>query len=215
MTKVIVSFASGEEYIQMLGIALPSFYKYAYMHGYDVIIPSFNNIDSICQSYGWDSCRPISWLKIPIIKHFLSTGYDLVQWLDSDVVINKFDKDICENFYSSSCNQSFVVHHDLYEGFVPNCGIWSLKKSAIPLLDDIWSKTDFVNHKWWEQGANIDIINNNKAVAQSCFILPYEFNVHKNDTRFREKNWEKEGRMIHATCWPNKIQKMKEWSNGL
>lgn len=210
MNKVIVSFAQGKLFANMLSVAIPRFYKYANKHGYDLIIPTLHNVKSWCLDNNLDYNRPASWLKVPIIKHLLNT-YDLVQWIDCDVIINKFDKDINEEFITNTCIQSLVCHHDLYEGVVPNCGIWSLKKEAVPLLENIWNQTDFINHKWWEQGANIHLMKSYSDVYHSCHILPYEFNVHKNDVRFSEKDWESCGIMLHATTWDNRLEKMKEW----
>lgn len=215
MNKAIVSFAYGNPFAEMLNIALPRFYKYAYIHQYDLIIPSHSTIKNWCQYFTWDYNRPASWLKIPIIKYLLTSGYDLVQWIDCDVIINKFDKDINEDFITSTCIQSLVHHHDTYEGIVPNCGIWSLKKEAIPLLENIWNQTDFINHKWWEQGANIYLMQVYADIYDSCYVLPYEFNVHKNDVRFKEKNWEVEGIMLHATTWNNRLQKMIQWDRRI
>lgn len=211
MNKAIVSFAHGSTFANMLSIALPRFYKYAYRHSYDLHMPTYNTVRRWCYNYSWNYNRPISWLKVPIIKHYLTNGYDVVQWIDCDVIINKFDKDINEDFLTSTCNQSLVTHYDKYEGVVPNCGIWSLKKSAIDLLDNIWNQSDYINHKWWEQGANIHLMNSYPELKSLCHILPYEFNVHKNDMRFNERDWEVDGVMLHATTWHNRIEKMKEW----
>lgn len=214
MNKVITSFATGELFTDLLTIALPSFYKYSIIHNYDIFIPTNNQVIQICQNYGWDHNRPTSWLKVPIIKHLLESKYDLVQWIDSDVVINKFDVDINYEFQKNNCIQSFVVHHDFYEGSIPNCGIWGLKKEAIPFLNEIWNQSDFINHKWWEQGANIKLMKENPQYIKYSHVLPYEFNVHKNDVRFKEKNWEVDGVMLHATTWPDRISKMKEWASA-
>lgn len=211
--KAIVSFASGKLFTEMLGIALPRFYKYATTFDYDLIIPSYQSIQQYCMAYGWDIARPISWLKIPAIKYLLEHEYDIIQWIDCDVIINRFDKDITQDFVNSDThNQALVPHYDKYEGIVPNCGIWSLKKSAIPLLDTIWNSKEFINHKWWEQGANIELMKH-PNVFNSCLMLSYEFNVHKNDVRFLQQDWEKLGVMLHATTYENRKEKMKEWNN--
>jgi hypothetical protein len=214
MNKAIVSFAHGDKFVDLLKVAIPRFYKYSTIHNYDLIIPSYNNVVNICRQYKWDHNRPTSWLKVPIIKHVLQSGFDIVQWIDCDVIINKLDIDINTEFQDTHHNQSFVVHHDLYEGEVPNAGIWGFKQSAISLLDDIWNQEDCINHKWWEQGANIKLITSNKEYLDKCYTLPYAFNVHKNDIRFKYKDWEKEGIMLHATMWPDRLSKMKEWASN-
>lgn len=211
MNKVIVSFANNASFVEMLSIALPSFYRYASEHSYDVFIPSEKHVQSICSSYGWDHNRPTSWLKVAILKYALEK-YDTALWIDSDVIINKFDKDIAEDF-TDQFMQGFVVHKDIYEGLIPNCGVWLLNKNSIDYLSTIWNQTDFINHKWWEQGANIMLMMENKQYIDQSFILPYEFNVHKNDMRFDENSYLQTGRFLHATTWNDRIGKMKEWAH--
>lgn len=209
--KVLISFANGQDHIDMLSVALSSFYHYANRYGYDVAIPSQQTIYDAASEYGWDCNRPPSWSKIVAIKHMLQF-YDTVLWIDSDVVINKFDKDIAENF-DDEFMHAFVVHSDRFEGRVPNCGVWLLNKNAIEFLSEIWNQTDFINHKWWEQGAMIHLISNNKHYFDLSLELPYEFNVHKNDIRFNDQEYLQNGRFLHATMWNNRLNKMKEWAN--
>jgi hypothetical protein len=210
MSKVLVSFATGQDYIDLLSIALPSFYRYGNQHDYDIFIPSLSEVSKICASLGWNSNRPTSWLKVPIIKYLLES-YDIALWVDSDVVIKKFDKDIGENF-DNTFMQGLVIHKDTHEGDVPNCGIWLLNKSSIPLLSDLWNQTDFIHHKWWEQGANVKLISENQDYKNGILSLPYEFNVHKNDVRFNEQEYLITGRFLHATMWNNRKEKMKQWA---
>lgn len=217
MNKVITSFAHGKDFEQMLSVTIPTFYNYATKHGYDLIIPSKNKIIDICNTYGWDHNRPVSWLKVPIVRYLLKI-YDVVLWLDSDIVIYNFNKDIAQ-FIKEDTIQAFTIHQDLYEGRVPNCGVWLLTKSADELLNDIWNKENYINHKWWEQGANIDCMNwqprsryqNLTYYGLSSVELPFEFNIHKNDIRFKEDSYLENGVFLHATMWANRQEKMKEW----
>lgn len=213
MSKALVSFALNKEYTDLLKIALPTHYQYAHIHQYDLIAPSYSQVLDVCNEYGWEQNRPSSWLKIPIIKSLLKK-YDTVLWLDCDTIINKFDLDISNEFDKSNCIQAFVTHNDKYVGNVENMGVWILKQSAIKLLDDIWSQTDYIDHVWWEQAANIHLMKNDSDLKKKSYNLPYECNIHKNDIRFNQ-NWEKEGRILHATMWPDRLSKMKEWANNI
>lgn len=214
MRKALTSFAAGQDYIDLLSIALPRFYEYSHKHNYDLVVFNIDTVISICESFGWDHDRPASWLKIPIMKYLLSNlQYDLVQWIDCDVVINNLAVDINQDFVlSSQHQQAMVYHYTTNEGVVPNCGIWSVKTNAIPLLENIWNQTDFINHKWWEQGANIHLMEN-EDIKNISYELPFMFNVHKNDTRFNIGTYLYEGIMLHATMWPNRKQQMIEWNN--
>lgn len=222
MKKALVSFAYGE-HEKYLKIALPSFYQYSLQHDYSMYLPSKKEIEDIASKFNIDYNRPFSWRKVFVLAYaIIELGYDLVLWVDADVVINKFDKDInqdlIENF--DSFDQSFVVH-ETYEGLIPNCGIWSLTKNSIELLDLIWSMKQFTNHGWWEQRANMEAMQWNQyktkqdnltKYGQRSLVLPYEWNVHKNDRRFNESEYIQTGRFLHATMWPDRKEIMTLWS---
>lgn len=216
MSKVIVSFANGQDFCDMLGVSLPTFYKYAEKHNYDIWIPCLSQVKNICDNYGWNYERPPSWLKVPIMKKALE-NYNNVLWLDSDIVISKFYEDVA-NYLPEDYIQAFTIHRDNWCGFVPNCGVWLVNKNANQLLDLIWQQEQYTNHHWWEQMANIHLMNwvpksthqNLSEYGNKSAELPFEFNVHKNDIRFTEDSISN-GIFLHGTMWSNRLEKMKEW----
>lgn len=213
MKKAVVSFAIGKEFTELLEIALGPMSVYAKVFDYDLVIPNIFEVKSMCHALGWDFDRPASWLKVPILKSLLTQGYDLVQWFDADTVIRRFDVDIAWEFSVAHKEyvQALVYHLDQHEGTVPNCGVWCVKQSAVPLLDAMWRQNDMIHHKWWEQGANIRIMEQYPEIS-TCFPLPFAHNIHKNDVRFLNgTDWDKEGIVFHATMWPNRKEKMLEW----
>jgi hypothetical protein len=194
-----------------LELAVPTFYKYALKHSYDLFIPSYKEIVEICKDYNWDHNRPASWLKVPVIKRLIELGYTNVLWLDSDVYINNIEPNILEYFDHNNLIQAFVVHIDRYEGQVPNCGVWLLNNKSKEFLDLIWSQEEFINHKWWEQGSNIALLEKHNNFLEQTAVLPYEFNIHKNDLRYNE-NMEKNGYFLHATSYHDRLGTMKKWA---
>jgi hypothetical protein len=215
MKKAVVSFAIGNEFLELLDIARKPMSVYAQVFGYDLIIPSLFEVGRMCDQLGWDVDRPASWLKVPILQYLLKNGYDLVQWFDADTVIRRFDKDIAYEFSVANEEyvQALVYHKDKYEGEVPNCGVWCVKKSATRLLDEMWRQNDLIHHKWWEQAANIRVMEQKPEISW-CFQEPFAHNIHKNDVRFLNgRDWDKEGVVFHATMWPNRKEKMLEWVN--
>jgi hypothetical protein len=218
ITKALVSFAEGQDYRNLLNVAIPSFYDYSNLYNYDLIIPSHKFVLDSCHEFGYKyGERASSWLKIPIIKSLIKK-YDVVLWIDCDVVITKFDMDISENFINSKYIQGFVQHH-VSKQYVPNMGVWLLNNNSNDLLSNIWNKHGLINHPWWEQQANITLmnwdINKNtqdqlSQYGQQSLILPYEWNVHKNDSRYNLEY--KNGRFMHSTMWPNRLKIMKEWA---
>ena len=214
MNKALVSFAMGEQYEQMLSVSCPTLYKYAKQHNYDVIIPCYKTIKDACKRYGWNyQGRPNQWLKLAAIKCILES-YDIVQWVDSDIVINKFDIDINEDFQHSTQTQAFVIHQDKYEGQVPNMGVWSMKHSALEALDNIWNQTDCIHHRWWEQGANIKLMRLDQTYRDSCYALPFTYNIHKNDVRYTGNDSNRDGVILHATMYVDRVGQMKKWVNN-
>lgn len=230
MKKAIVSFAIGDIHnisgrpkpSDMLEIAIPSFYKYATRHNYDLFIPCKEKITEICNLFGWDNNRQASWFKIAVLKYLLQKeNYDVVLWLDSDTVISKTSKDIFDEFCASSYIQGLVFHDIPGISFkVPNCGVWIVKKECIPLLDDIWNNPHSIDTKWWEQGSLIDLMFRNpitdkkKELFKKTCDLPFIYNVHLHDRRYNE-NSENNGIILHATMHENMISKMKLWANSM
>lgn len=229
MKKAIVSFAFGDKNdlpgrpkpSDMLEIAIPSFYKYATKHNYDLFIPSKEKIEEICNSFNWDNNRPASWFKVAVLKYLLQKeNYDMVLWLDSDIVINKTSKDIFDGFYESSYIQGLVFHDIPGIHFkVPNCGVWIVKKECISLLDDVWNNPHSIDTRWWEQGSLIDLMFNpitdeKKELFERTYNLPFVYNVHLNDRRYNE-NSENDGIILHATMHEDIISKMKFWANSI
>lgn len=219
MSKVIVSYADNQ-CVDLLNVTLPTFYKYANMHNYDIVIPSYDKIKILMKSFNWTMDRPTAWLKIPIVKYLLEL-YDTVLWLDSDIVIHKFDLDIFDIANKNSI-QCFVTHN--VSGFgtsIPNTGVWLLNKYELTsqLLNEMWGRTDCINSGWWEQMANIVVMNWNankiglSHYGQQSSELPFEFNVHKNDIRFDPKTYLDNGRFLHATMWDDRLATMKNWIN--
>jgi len=215
LKKVMTSFGFGG-HSEMLRLALPSFYKYADLHGYDLFLPSRIFLEDLSRRFGWSFDRPYSWYKVPLIKHLLS-DYEVVLWMDADIIINRFDLDVNPLTDDAGHIQAFVVHQTRH-GNIPNMGVWILNKAALPLLDDIWKQDQFKEDYFWEQAANIHVMNwarrgantNMTDYGMKSLFVPYEFNVHKDDRRFN-KDMEFSGRFLHATMYPDRISKMKEW----
>ncbi|NBO99223.1 MAG: hypothetical protein EBU90_03725 [Proteobacteria bacterium] len=218
LKKVLVSFAENT-HTSLLEISIASLYKYSCKYNYDLIIPSKNIIQSIAQSYDIDINRPTSWLKIPILLDLISK-YDVVLWIDADIVINKFDIDIISELHNKDFTQAFVVHHTP-EGYIPNCGVWILNKNSKNLLLDIWNQVEYIEHCWWEQKANMSLMNWNQKIEQqdnlsdygkTSIELPYEWNMHKCDSRY-DLNSEVNCRFLHATTYIDRFNTMKDWAN--
>ncbi|WP_426527893.1 hypothetical protein [Bradyrhizobium sp. McL0615] len=182
MRKVLCSIgiASHQE---LLEIARPCFEAYAAKHGYDLVLISKSTIpapwpDRILGLFGIDERhlvdrivrkivrmgnntvsryadlpRPPSWEKIRLIRE-LFADYDAVFWIDSDAVIIDDSVDIAEEIEADK----WLYITESY-GHI-NAGVFLILQCAQSkrFLDDIWSRTAFIFHIFWEQAAMLDLL---------------------------------------------------------
>lgn len=205
MKKIITSFGFGE-HSKMLSLAVPSFYNYGAHHNYDCFFPN--------QSFFSDSTKkyPYSWWKIECIKKLL-IEYDLVLWLDSDVIICDQSHDISNDL---SCEDHIgLVIHEVPIGKIPNCGIWLVTKKSLEWLDELWDYSHFVRSDgWWEQAAVMyklgfnpdeNVVSLPKKLNIPTTILDYRWNPHVHDHRGLPQDL----RFLHFTMFADRVAAMK------
>ena len=135
--RAIASIGTGSHQ-PLLRLAARSFRPFAQRHGYDLHL----------HTEVVDASRPVSWSKVPILRGLLER-YEMVLWLDSDLVIVDPREDIpCPDFMG-------IVEHETREGRMPNAGVLALRSGdrARAFLDAIWAQEDLIEHKWWENAA--------------------------------------------------------------
>lgn len=200
MRRVLTSFGFGDHNV-MLRITLPTFARYAATHGYDLFVPAAPP----------DGCdRPASWAKIPLLSALFERGYDEVLWIDADVVIRRFDRDIAED-----CDEKplHMVVHDTRDGMVPNCGVWHVKNSFAPYLEEVWNRDGSRRGGgWWEQAAVISLLGGDPDAEKVAVPpgplwgeLPYEWNPHAWDDRGIPADC----RFFHATMLQDRAAAMR------
>jgi hypothetical protein len=141
MRKAIVSLGAGPQQ-RLLRLAQTSFEPYAARHGYDLHL--FDRV--------LDDERPAPWSKIVALRQ-LQDRYDLLLWLDADLVIVDGRRDIADELRDASF--AYLVEHQTSEGAMPNSGVLMLRtgNECRAFLDWIWSQEDLIDHKWWENAA--------------------------------------------------------------
>lgn len=167
MNKIIISAYSGDLYKKMSNLTSPLIQNYAKKYNADYKLIKLKNID-----------RPASWQKIPIIKKYLKK-YDIVLWIDVDVVIIYDEEDIFENIEPNIIQ--YMVNHQIRDFTVPNSGVWMVTKKILPYLDIIWENHQYINHGLWEQAALIE-------------LMGYEVDYFRSDLRYRTN-------LFHKTKW--------------
>lgn len=136
--KALASIGTGS-HKRLLAIAERSFQPFAARHGYDLHLH-----DEVVAPD-----RPVPWSKIPILRDLVQR-YDLVLWLDSDLMVVDPSQDVPE-----PDGLMAMVKHTTKEGEMPNSGVWVLRggEEAVRFLDEVWFQKDLIDHKWWENAA--------------------------------------------------------------
>lgn len=205
--KVITTFAFGSQR-SLLDVCLPTFARYAEIHGYDLYVPAESSLATPTPG-----SRPYPWGKIPLILSLLERGYDTVLWLDADVVVRRYDKDILVDASPSPIN---VTVHRTGDGAVPNTGVWIVRNTALDFLRSLWALDSFRRSScWWEQAAVISALGGDPDAASVSVPegplwseLPYEWNPHIADDRGVPDDC----RFFHATMFPDRRAAMLQYA---
>lgn len=181
MRKVLITLCDDTpEYREMLAVAGPTHAKYAAIHGYDYYMASADSVRS--QSHG----RHPSWAKIQLLAQM---GHEFKLFLDADVAVVQYDKDILDDFPDGK-KFGMVVHHTS-DGAVPNCGVLACRGDIGVEMAEIWRRDDFVRSScWWEQAGMISLLGGDPDATPVEVPpgplwgeLPYEWNPHVFDRR--------------------------------
>jgi hypothetical protein len=204
MRKLLISMAdSNPAYREMLAVTAPSHAKYAAIHGYDYALASPHVVDGLREH------RHPSWSKVQMLMECSRrqpNGFAL--FLDADVVVSDYSKDIIEDFPDGK-KFGMVVHHTS-DGAVPNCGVLACMGDCLDELQDIWDSPSFGRSQfWWEQAGMIHILGGDPdatpiAVPEGPLWgeLPYEWNPHANDPRAFPPGL----RFFHATMLADRVK---------
>jgi galactosyl transferase GMA12/MNN10 family len=197
--KAIVTFGVGDAR-ELLELALPRFTEYAAAHNYEILIAEEIPLP-----------RPPSWLKVPAILQALQT-HDEVLWLDADIAILDTSQDIADEIPAGAWQA--LVAHQTPDGEVPNHGVWFARKPMIPVLERIWSMSEYTQHPWWEQAAACELLGYNpwqrpmfrstptELYDRTCW-LGNEWNSHRDDEAEHPRFW-------HASVRGNRAELMRE-----
>lgn len=141
MRKAIVSLGAGAQ-ARLLSLAAPSFRSYAQRHGYELLL----------HTAVVDEDRPAPWSKIVLLRA-LATDYDLLLWLDADLVIVDRRVDIATELDDGRF--LYLVEHVTSAGRMPNSGVMMLRggPQARAFLDEVYDQRDLIHHRWWENAA--------------------------------------------------------------
>ena len=141
MSRAIVSLGCGPQ-ARLLSLAARSFRPYAARHGYELEL----------RTEVLDRSRPPAWSKIVLLRE-LAQRYELLVWLDADLVIVDRSLDIATELEDGRF--LYLAEHATKEGRMPNSGVMLLRGGAATteFLDEVYAQEDLVEHRWWENAA--------------------------------------------------------------
>ncbi len=149
------------------------------------------NIDFKFINHSLDNERATSWSKLLLVKDLLlSDIYDYVIWIDDDILLTDFNKDI-RDFIDN--DKPIIIQNDpdrkgndtLYYDDI-NCGFIFFKNGSetidiINHIYDMGGKCKYKTERNWEQNVFIDYYNN--CDKKSFDIKPYRTfqSFHRGD----------------------------------
>lgn len=205
----------------VLACSEPTFRRYAEIFGYDLLI---NRQITDGKEYESQETQSARWAKIDCIKSALST-HDVVVWMDADVMITKFDRDIIEDF-PETCFHALALELFSYR-FNPQTGVWILRrddmttdflaqveaKSRIPeLRDHIWADQAGVSAALgWE------VVDKRVSATGRSEARPVHFSPYLARTGWLSPEWNPQGfaksvetaRVIHFAGQHNEVRQPK------
>jgi galactosyl transferase GMA12/MNN10 family len=144
MARVLATIGS-EPLAPVLALVLPTFEAYARRHGFQIVVGD-----------GASDGRPPAWGKVPLMRRLLD-DVDEVLWIDADAVILDGSVDLTSEVAPDAYQA--LVRHVTNDGEVPNTGVWFLRgQRGRELLDAVWRREEYSNHKWWENAAAMDLL---------------------------------------------------------
>jgi galactosyl transferase GMA12/MNN10 family len=145
--KVLATMGLGR-HEEFLEVTLPSFERYAALHGYELHMPDSDPAPER---------RHKHWGKVAFINRLLPTC-DLLFWIDSDAAIVDPSVDIATELPR---NKFFglVEHH--YDGqSVPNTGVMVVRggRRGRKFFHEMWEHTEFLETRWHDNAAALTML---------------------------------------------------------
>lgn len=155
----LVTVVIGPSYYEATLPGIKSKQKYCELHGYDFI----------CYTESIDPSRPHAWQKIKAVQKELE-NYDWVFWSDADAIVMN-DKIPLENYIDE--NYSLIICFDNFSHVV-NSGQFLIKNAtnSFEFLSEVYNRSEFINHPWWENAAIISVLNENQFSFPFVKVLP-------------------------------------------
>jgi hypothetical protein len=145
--RICITTYFDEKFAPIGNLCYKTLQIYGAQHKLDVVLS--NNIVS---------GRPAPWHKILVMRQLFASHYDYVFWIDADAIFIDYQRNIADEIEADK--ELYLVKHNIDSKEIPNTGVILIKNSewSHKLLSQIWEKQEYINHKWWENAALIDIL---------------------------------------------------------
>lgn len=153
--KAIVTAAGPRMWRLLERYALPTFWRFADRFAYDVL-PSL--LDDDGESDDRRATNGARWAKLPLLREALES-YDIVVWLDADVMIRRFDDDIAAHLAPEKF-QAFALEQVPQDRRInPNTGVWVMRggRQAISFLNTV-ERAGQQRGPWADQAAVMKVL---------------------------------------------------------
>jgi hypothetical protein len=196
--KAICSIGAGP-HEELLRLALPGLKRYAKRHGYALVT----------ETHLLEPGRPASWSKVPLVQQLMQEFRNVV-WVDCDAVIVDASKDLLDELPREA--MLGVVAHKTPEGdSIPNMGIFAVRanEKAQSFFDQVWRRTEFIHHKWWENAAVLALLGySTQAPVELRRATAFHPLVHHLDERWNSISSMpvENPRIVHFAGQPHEIR---------
>ena len=145
--KILATMGLGS-HAAFLDVTLPSFERFAELHGYEVRIPEGDPAPER---------RHKHWAKIAFMNELLPQC-DLLFWIDSDAAIVDPSVDIADALPRSKF-LGLVEHHYLGQS-VPNTGVMIVRgdRRGRRFFEEVWGHTEFLETRWHDNAAVLTML---------------------------------------------------------
>jgi hypothetical protein len=202
MKKALVT-AAGAHMAGVLACSEPTFRHYAQTFGYDLFI--HRDVQD-GEKYDSHESHMSRWAKLDYIKSALKT-HDLVVWMDADVMIIKFDRDIAGDMPVDAF-QALALEVFPHR-FNPQTGVWILRKDQmtdafLAQVEANSSLSEIREHAWADQaGVSValgwEILDKRKSFDGRSHARPMNFSPFLKRTGWLSPEWNPQGLTKHIT----------------
>jgi hypothetical protein len=177
--RILASMGLGR-HAELLEVTLPSYRRFAELHGYEVAIPDEDPAPER---------RHKQWSKVPFIRRLLPTC-DVLLWIDSDAAIVDPSVDIADALQPRKF-LGLVEHR--YDGqSVPNTGVMVVRggRRGEQFFEEVWGHTEFLETHWHDNAAVLTMLGYAfDPVAQPMYCRPERSTRWRRHTEFLGNEW--------------------------